>query len=223
VTERSSEGPAATAAGGVGGLPAARRGRPRRPGIDERILAATVELVSEGGFDAVVMDAVAARAGVSKATVYARWSTKGELVVAAISCYVGAALPPPPDTGDVREDLRQLYTSTAVGLTGLVGRLIPPLVGEIAHNPTLAAAFRTQFVEPRRQRVRAVIERGIGSGQLAGTTNVELLVDLGAAFVFHRLLVTGGAIGPDLADALIAQFLPPNPVPRRRPRPSSAG
>lgn len=85
----------------------------------------------------------------------------------------------------------------------------PPLVGELIHDPELAAAFRDHFVMPRRARVREVVERGIRVGQLSADADVALLIDVGAAMFFHRLLVTGEALTDDLPERIIRQFVAP--------------
>jgi len=193
--------------------PPALRGRPRDPGLRGRVHAATLALLAEGGFHALSMDRIAARADVSKATLYGRWSSKEELVVDAVTKGISADLPPAPDTGDAIDDLRLLLDALCAAMRGSAGRIIRPLVGELIHDPGLAAAFRDHFVTPRRARVREVVERGIAAGQLDAEADVALLTDVGAALVFHRLLVTGEPIPDDLPERIIRQFVAPLVVP----------
>jgi len=185
------------------------RGRPRDPGLRGRVHEAAIALLSEGGFQALTMERIARRAAVSRATLYGRWSCKEQLVVDAITRGIGSELPPAPDTGDVVEDLLVLLEALCAAMRGAPGQIIPPLVGELLHDPELASAFRNHFVNPRRARVREVIERGIAAGQLSAEVDVDLLVDVGAAVVFHRLLVTGEPLPDDLPSRVVLQLVGP--------------
>src|SRR5687768_17729242 len=82
-------------------------GRPRSEEAHGAILDAAVDLVREVGYDAVAMEAIAARAGVGKATVYRRWSGKETLIADAIERLMRATMPV-PDTGTVAGDLAVL-------------------------------------------------------------------------------------------------------------------
>src|SRR5215831_11164328 len=83
--------------------PAARPGRPRSPAADEAILDATVDLLAEQGFLGLSIEAVAARAGVAKTTIYRRWPTKDDLLMDAIACLKHAH--PEPQGESLRDDL----------------------------------------------------------------------------------------------------------------------
>ena len=81
------------------------RGRPRREGADEEILAVAREMLAEGGYAELNVDAVAERAGVAKTTVYRRWPSKGALIAALI--------PPPGDYADADSVLRDVQSLLA--------------------------------------------------------------------------------------------------------------
>src|SRR5205809_8107769 len=87
----------------------ARRGRPRDPGVDAAIRAATVDLLGEIGYARLTMDEVAVRAGVSKASLYLRWSNKVALVSDALQ-QRARAVPEVPDTGTLPADMRAFLT-----------------------------------------------------------------------------------------------------------------
>ena len=186
-----------------------RPGRPRDPHLADRAFDATTALLAEGGFAALSMDRIAARAGVAKATLYARWPSKADLVVAAVAHRYGGALPAAPDTGDVREDLVALLGAFCAAMRGDYGRVMAPLIGGLTHDPDLAATFRHEFVEPRRRRVRQALERGRARGQLRSGADLDVLADAGAAMVFLRLLVTGEELDEGLPDRLVRQLLDP--------------
>src|SRR5438270_13606031 len=97
-----------------------RGGRPRDPSRDGVIRAAILCLLAEVGYGALTMDAVAAEAGVGKATIYRRWRTKEDLVVDTISdLHRGEALP--PDTGSLEGDLRSMLHSLVAVITSETG------------------------------------------------------------------------------------------------------
>jgi AcrR family transcriptional regulator len=118
------------------------KGRPRDRRVDRSLLDAALALLAEGGPDALTIDAVAARAGVARTTVYRRWSGKDELVVAVLDD-VAARLIPAPNLGDTRTDLIAIV-ETAIRVVGdpEVRSIIAALVSELPSNRALAQRFR---------------------------------------------------------------------------------
>ena len=186
-----------------------RPGRPRDPELAERVLAATSVLLAEVGFAGLSMDRIAERARVSKATIYARWPSKAELIVEAVANQIGGEPPEAPDTGDVAADLRTLLEALCGAMRGPFGRVMAPLIGELVHDAELASTFRQRFVTPRQGRVRQTLELGRSRGQLHPDADIDLLADVGAAVVFQRLLVTGEALGEELPERLVRQLIGP--------------
>jgi AcrR family transcriptional regulator len=168
--------------------PAPQRGRPRSEKASQAILEAAADLLLENGLAAVSMDAVAARAGVSKATIYRWWPTKETLALDALY-HEWAAVPPPRDTGSLRGDLLSLLRPW-VRLTGRrpYGRAIAALITEAQADPEFARAYRARFVEPRRDQARAVLRRAIERGEIPASTKIEVALDLLYGPVYHRLL-----------------------------------
>src|SRR5215210_7277732 len=97
-----------------------RGGRPRDPSRDDVIRAAILRLLAEVGYGALTMDAVAAEAGVGKATIYRRWRTKQDLVVDTISD-LNRAEATPPDTGSLEGDLRAMLHTPVGVISGPTG------------------------------------------------------------------------------------------------------
>ena len=186
-------------------------GRPRSAEADDAILEAAVELFARTGFDGLTVEAVAARAGVGKATVYRRYSCKVDLVAAA--CRAAADLGrEPPDTGSVRGDLRALLTWLVGVLTaGPVGRMLPALVADKTRIAELAAEQHALLHEKRR-RHRAVVERAIGHGELSADVDPEVVIDACVGPVFYRFLVSGDplddAFVEAIVDAVVRAFAP---------------
>jgi AcrR family transcriptional regulator len=166
-------------------------GRPRSEASHHAIIQATLELLIEVGYGALTMDAVRDRAGVGKATIYRRWSSKEELVRDTI-VFLHEEFET-PDTGSLRGD----YAALAMAVRASASRagaatLMPRLLGESVHDPELFAIFRAHLVEPRRAALRSVLERAVARGEIRAGIDPELMVDLFAGPAVYRLLITGG-------------------------------
>src|SRR3712207_1184331 len=111
----------------AGPVRSSRGGRPRDPSRDGVIRAAILRLLAEVGYSALTMDAVAAEAGVGKATIYRRWRTKHDLVVDTLSD-INRAIAVPPDTGSVEGDLRAIMDLVATTVQSSAGAATPPPV-----------------------------------------------------------------------------------------------
>jgi AcrR family transcriptional regulator len=170
---------------------AARRiGRPRSTECDRAILDAAIEVFVEQGYDALTMEGVATRAAVGKATVYRRYPTKLDRVMAAAE-QLGERKGPIPDTGAVRGDLLALGRNYRRFLTGTdTGRAIPAMVAAKARCAELADAH-SRYVAQRHAASTVVIERAIARGELPRTVDAGLVVEMVFAPLFHRVLVSG--------------------------------
>ena len=168
---------------------APQRGRPRSERARKAILEAASELLLARGLSAVSMDAVAERAGVSKATIYRWWPTKETLALDALYTEWAAARPHPRDTGSLRGDLLSLLRPWA-RLAGSrpYGRVVAALLTEAQTDPVFAAEYRERFVEPRRQQARDIFRRAIERGEIPADTKVEVALDLLYGPLYHRLL-----------------------------------
>ena len=168
---------------------AGRRGRPRSEAASRAILQSASDLMLESGLGAVSMDAVAERAGVSKATIYRWWPSKERLALDALFVTWTEPERALPDTGSLRGDLLALIRPW-VGLLrdGAYGRVIAALVERVQADPEFADDYRARFVEPRRDQAREIFARAISRGEVAADANVELLLDLLYGPVYHRLL-----------------------------------
>jgi AcrR family transcriptional regulator len=168
---------------------APQRGRPRSERARTAILEAASELLLARGLSAVSMDAVAERAGVSKATIYRWWPTKETLALDALYTEWAAARPHPRDTGSLRGDLLSLLRPWA-RLAGSrpYGRVVAALLTEAQTDPVFAAEYRERFVEPRRQQAREIFRRAIERGEIPADTKVEVALDLLYGPLYHRLL-----------------------------------
>ena len=165
------------------------RGRPRSEPARRATLAAATELLLTRGLDAVSMDAVAARAGVSKATIYRWWPTKETLAADALEVQLSEPAPASPDTGTLRGDLLALTDRWISRVTCRpFGPVIGALITEAATDPVFGALYRERYVEPRRAQAREAFQRAIARGEIDRNTDVEAAVDLLYGPLYHRLL-----------------------------------
>ena len=170
------------------GQAAPPRGRPRSEKARTAILAAAAELLLDRGLTAVSMDTLAAQAGVSKATIYRWWPTKETLALDALY-REWAAVPPPRDTGSLREDLLSLLRPWArLASRRPYGRIIAALITHTHTDPEFAREYRKRFVEPRRDQARAIFHRAIERSEIPRDTDIEVALDLLYGAIYHRLL-----------------------------------
>jgi AcrR family transcriptional regulator len=164
------------------------RGRPRSQKAHQAILQAAAELLLEQGLAEVSMDAVAARAGVSKATIYRWWPTKETLALDALY-HEWQTAHPARNTGSLRGDLLSLLRPWArLAAQRPYGRVIAALATEARTDPAFAQQYLTRFVEPRRDQGRVIFHRAIERGEIPANTNIEVALDLLYGPIYHRLL-----------------------------------
>jgi AcrR family transcriptional regulator len=165
------------------------RGRPRDERARLAILDAAAELMLENGVDKVSMDAIAERAGASKATIYRWWPTKESLALDAVYRQWSAAEPDTAPTGALREDLIALLGDwSRRAASRPYARMVTSLLDAAQSDPVFADRYHEHFVEPRRARGRTILAAAVGDGQLPADTDIELALDLLYGPIYHRLL-----------------------------------
>ena len=188
---------------GEGSAPAApSRGRPRDPAADRAILEATFRQLLEVGYGALSVESVATAAGVAKTTVYRRYPSKRDLVLAALSRSV--PFTPPPDDLTTYEALRA-FCHEAVHMlveSGAV-RILAALLVESQRDPTILQAFRERLLEPRREIVLAMLRRGIERGELRPDADPILVTEMIAGAVFGHHAILGNPVSAAWGDALV--------------------
>lgn len=167
------------------------------------ILAATLELLAESGYDQLTMDAVAARARCSKATIYRRWPGKAGLVVEAVRRHAGDPVPAAADTGTLRGDLVAALAAMRASLAGQDAALLLGLMLATRRDPELASAVRNQVLGSKREVFGAAVARAVTRGDLPASADHTLLAEIGSAMLLSRLLVTG----EPLDDAFVAHLV----------------
>ncbi len=173
--------------------PARPRGRPRSEEAHRAILMAAVELLPEHGL-ALPIEAVAARAGVGKTTIYRRWANSRELIADAL----GLLRPPPgavPDTGSFIGDLNALSHAQRARLGDTaIPRIVPRLLADAATDAELHKVVMERAVLPIRGVVRDIVVRAVERGELRDDVDIETIVDVFHAIPVYRILLSGGTL-----------------------------
>ncbi|HET7902408.1 MAG TPA: TetR/AcrR family transcriptional regulator [Candidatus Nanopelagicales bacterium] len=189
-------------------------GRPRDERADRAILDATLDLLAEVGPTGLSVEEVAARAGVSKATIYRRFPTKDDLVVGCLSG-LGVALPDGMPEGGVHGQLVflverwwQAYTASPNG------QVFHRVLAHAKSNPRLFEAFYDEVIEPRRELFRSVLRDAVASGEIRSDADLELIITMiiGTSVYTNQTRSAGrdpmpGSGAPELVDAALAGAL----------------
>ncbi len=188
------------------GEPRRRPGRRRDEAKDDAILQATRDLLTERGYDAMTMDAVAERAGAGKSTVYRRWPSKVQLTVDSLLCVKQPTIDQVPDEGSLRADL--------LGLATMAHRfkndeLMSGLLTAIRENDEVASVFHEQFVAGRVRLMRAVLERARERGETSPDADLDMLAAVGPAMIHYRKVVAHLPVDAAFAERLVDSVLLP--------------
>ena len=198
----------------------APRGRPRDPRRDAAIYDATITLLAEAGFDGMTLEAVAARAGVSKPTIYRRCPEgKGQLVAAAIVAH-RAAKPPAHDTGSLRGDLLATVRDMVAHMLENA-QLAAGLVRQLRESAELAEIFRVHVIEPERARWAGIVERAEARGELAPGSAPSMFGDVAPSLIHAHLTFPreplDEAFVTELVDRVLLPILNPKSQKDRSP------
>jgi AcrR family transcriptional regulator len=183
----------------------------RRETSRRAILTAAFELVQEVGYAKVGIEAIAARAGVGKQTIYRWWPSKGTVLLEAfLMLSEGTEGEPPvlPDTGDLEADLTAVLRATVEEMKD--PRYEPPmraLAAEIAHDRELAAAYAERLDGPLKEAKRQRLLSAQRAGQLVEDLDLDVAIDLIWGPVLNRWLYRSGPLTAEYADRVVATAL----------------
>jgi AcrR family transcriptional regulator len=185
--------------------PGRRPGRPRSERAERAILDAALELFTESGVAGVCMEAVAARAGVGKATIYRRWPGKEDLLLDALSSLKSPI--PEPAGESVRDDLVAMLKVMCQDASDPARmRRYSLLLGEGKKYPKVMERYKATVVEPRRDLLRSVLRRGVANGELRPDLDVEV-----ALFMLTGAIMAPGrepeTFTPEHAERLVDEAL----------------
>src|ERR1700754_160602 len=157
--------------------------------VTDAITGAFFEELAEVGYGRLSIDAVARRAGVGKAAIYRRWKSKLEITVALIAQVAVAAIDV-PDTGSLRDDVREYLANGRAALTHpLARKIIPDLLSEAARNPGLTDALLQMVRNPRQAKAGQLVKRAMERGDLLRDADMELCLDFLAGPLYWRLII----------------------------------
>jgi AcrR family transcriptional regulator len=162
-------------------------GRPRSAESHRAILRAALALLSEVGFEAMSMEAIAARAGVGKTTIYRRYASKAELVADAIETIREEIVI--PDTGNFERDLDALIQNAAqITLTPLGRQAVAMIMSSASNNAEFAQIYWTKYLQPRRQAFAIVLERAKARNEVHSDINSGLVFDTMSGIMLYALI-----------------------------------
>jgi AcrR family transcriptional regulator len=185
--------------------------RPRSARLSEEreleILRVAFELLSEVGYEAMRLDAVATRARTSKATLYRHWPGKAQLVADAVrACKAWQSNL--PDTGDLRQDLIALVRGMADHMSGEDGPLLAGLIMAMRSDPDLAAEMR-QMAAAKRDLGTDICTRAVDRGQLAAGCKAGLIEEIAPAALFMQAFIRGEPLDDEYVAHLVDDVLMP--------------
>jgi len=179
------------------------RGRHRSLEAEASILKAALYLLERNPMRKVTADAIARRAGVSKATIYKWWPNKN---MVALDAYLGGMTQRVvmPDTGSAELDFRIQLKSVTTFYKSPLGRLFCQFIAEGQSDPAFLAMFRDRFLTVRRDAARVMWQRGVSRGEIRREIDSEVVLDLVYGPMVFRLLAGHGDLNDDESDAMIA-------------------
>ncbi|MBE1582903.1 TetR/AcrR family transcriptional regulator [Nonomuraea angiospora] len=176
-----------------------RRGASRT----EAIMRTTLELGQEIGYAKLSIEAVAARAGAGKHTIYRRWPSKGALLLDSLLSLHESDLDY-PDTGDITTDLRQqIYAAIDLMARPPFGPLYQALVGEAQYDPQVAAALNERFIAPQTNKTVARLKKAQDQGQLARGFNLDLAMAILSGPLYFQFLITHEPLTHEYVDQIL--------------------
>jgi AcrR family transcriptional regulator len=171
-------------------------------------LAVTLRLLQEHGYDRLTVEAVANEAKSSKATIYRRWPSKGELVLAAFIEGTCVELVP-PCTGSLRGDLLQIGASVCEQAREHASTM-SAVMTEIAHIPALSAALQDEFVHQRKLLITTVLTDAANRGEIDAAAIPDELWDVLPGYLVFRSLIPGRPPTEETVRALVDDVLLPS-------------
>lgn len=163
--------------------------RPRSEEARQKVLDASVELIALSGVGSFTVDAVAARSGVAKTTIYRNWASGNELLMAAMKCSIAPM--PTPNTGSLRGDLIQLYNFAVQMFSqpAVLGTMFE-VMARIQSDPQVESIHAAMEHE-RTMPLKTVLQLAQGRGEIAADANLDLLVDVVGGPVLTRRMFRG--------------------------------
>lgn len=175
---------------------------------DKVIAAAVLEVLSEVGYRRMTMDQVAFAAGVSKATIYRRWSTKSELLISVLDVASQDAVTV-PDTGELKGDLVVLLQSLLDVFSGPSGRATRAVLSAVIDDSALSDAYQRGPLERWSQTLAAVFDQAVDRGEVAAGAGATLAAEAGPAILVLRWLINGRELNDSVVTRVVDEIMMP--------------
>jgi AcrR family transcriptional regulator len=179
----------------------ARRGRPRSAQAHAAVIEAATELLLSGGLRAATVDAISARSGVSKATIYKHWPNRTAVAIDVLAERMAREVPL-PDTGSARGDLAEQVRRVSAFYATPVGALYAQLLAQTVVDPEAGELLRQRFLDSRREAIRVLWRRALERGEVRVDVDVEVATDILFGAIIFRLVSGHQALTPERADQI---------------------
>jgi AcrR family transcriptional regulator len=176
-------------------------GRPRSEKARKAVIRSTLALLNRIGFHELSIEAVAAHAGVGKATVYRWWANKGELVIDAFVSAVEKELRF-PSAGPVLQSIHVQMRRWAVIFRSPLGQIVATVIGAGQSEPDILEAFRSHWVEPRRVEARRLLKLAMKNGEIRADLDPDTVLDLLYGPLYIRLLLKHAPLNEEFVDTV---------------------
>ncbi len=182
-------------------------GRPRSEKARKAVIRSTLALLKRTGFHELSVEAVAAHAGVGKATVYRWWPNKAELVIDAFVSAVEKELRF-PSAGPVLQSIHVQMRRWAVIFRSPLGQIVATVIGAGQSEPEILEAFRSHWVEPRRVEARRLLKQAIKHGEIRSDLDPDTVLDLLYGPLYIRLLLKHAPLDEEFVDIIFEAVTP---------------
>lgn len=182
---------------------------PRAEAREQAILDAALELLMEVGYDRLSMDALAERAKAGKATIYRHWSGKAQIVAEAVRRLKMPSLAVPVDTGSLRGDLLGELQLMCDTMTTEDAAIVAGVMSAMRTDAELAALVRSQVIETKRGKFKAIIERAVGRGELPADSTADVVEEVMPAMLINRLVIQGEPLDEAFAVHMVDDIVLP--------------
>ena len=173
---------------GIGTSQEGAQGRRRSDKSHKAILHAALALLEQEGYRALTIEAIAARAGVGKQTIYRWWPSKAAIVLEAFTLNTSFQIPQ-PTTGSLDSDLEQFLTASRHAYTEKTGQILRSLMSEALLDAEFAAQFYRTFIQSRRDALTGLLTAAVQRHELPPDTNINFLLDLVYGAIWYRVLL----------------------------------
>jgi AcrR family transcriptional regulator len=183
-----------------------RSSHPRSLKAKDSVLCATTELLTEGGLPAATVDAISARSGVSKATIYKHWPCRTAIAAEAFGKQMAAAIPL-PDKGNAVDDLTEQVRRVSEFYAGPHGAVFAQLLAACVTDPAASPYFREYFLDARRAAITILWQRALDRGEVDPEISADTATDALFGPLIFRLMTGHAALTPEEADKISSASL----------------